>query len=139
MIEAFEFPGYASLVEVVAFIERTQVEWATDGAPRNWGVWTADGSRLLGNVQVHWLDDGRLNLSYAIFPMWRRRGFALRSSRLALGYARDELGASIGTIRVKENNLASLRVAEALGARQVGQETAQTRTLIVFEVDLPVT
>jgi RimJ/RimL family protein N-acetyltransferase len=137
MVDAFEFPGFPPLEEVAAFIERTKVEWATEGGPRNWGVWTAEGWRLLGNVEVHWLDDGRLNLSYAIFPTWRRRGFAVRACRLALGYARDEMGATQATILVKEGNVASVCVAEALGAHRVGEETAKTgTTMVVLELDL---
>jgi RimJ/RimL family protein N-acetyltransferase len=67
----------------------------------------------------------------------RRRGFAVRACRLALGYARDEMGRGTATVRVKESNVASVRVAQALGAHRVGEETAETgTTMVVLELDL---
>jgi RimJ/RimL family protein N-acetyltransferase len=124
-IRAFEFPGPASLANVVTAIERWQESWRTGGPERNFGVWLPDGATLVGNVSVRLIDHGHVNLSYLVFPAWRRRGFATRACRLALAYAASELGAVRARVAMLDTNLASAGVARALGAVEVGTEPSE--------------
>ena len=68
------------------------------------------------------LDDREVNLSYVVFPTWRRLGIATRASRLALSYGRHALGATAAVIKVLDGNTASLGVARRLGAVEAGSE-----------------
>jgi RimJ/RimL family protein N-acetyltransferase len=136
-ISAFEFPGPASLDDVRGAIDRWQQDWRSGGPVRNFGIWLPDGRTLIGNVEVRLLDEDEVNLSYLVFPAWRRRGVATRSARLALHYAASAMGAGTARIAMLETNRASIGVARALGARQVGTEPSETgATQLVFEVPL---
>jgi len=137
-IRAFEFPGPAPIQNVISAIEDRQESWAAGGPVRNFGVWLASTHALVGNVEVRGEGDGRVNLSYLVFPAWRRRGIATWAARLALDYAAAEMGATIAKIAVLASNPASQGVARALGAVPVGREgSAAGGTLIVFELTLP--
>jgi RimJ/RimL family protein N-acetyltransferase len=137
-IRAFEFPGPASMDNVVAAIDRWQESWRTGGEARNFGIWLADGGTLVGNVEVRLISDSRANLSYVVFPAWRRQGIATRAAWLALAYAATDLGAASARIAVLDTNPASMAVARRLGALRVGTERSEAGgTLIVYELVLP--
>jgi RimJ/RimL family protein N-acetyltransferase len=92
---------------------------------------------LAGSVEVRDLGDGRVNLSYVIFPPYRRRGLATRASRLALEYAARVLGASSAVIKILDGNAASLGVARSLGAEVVGREQSDAGgRFVVFRLPL---
>jgi RimJ/RimL family protein N-acetyltransferase len=133
-IEAFEFPGPAPIGNVLAAIERWQTSWASGGPIRNFGVFRAADDQLCGNVEVELLGDGWVNLSYVVFPEYRRRDIATAAARLALGYAATELGASRVRVKVLDGNLASIGVARALGLGTSTSERSEAgRTRLVFE------
>ena len=134
---AFEFPGPAPLADVTAAIDRWQESWAHDGPVRNFGIWDSTGERLVGNVEVRSEGDGRVNLSYVVFPEFRRAAVATRASRLALDYAATALDATTAIIKVLDWNAASIGVARSLGAHLVGTEESEARgRLLVFELVL---
>lgn len=136
-IRGFEFPGPATLDHVIAAIERWQRAWRAGGPERNFGIWLPDGATLIGNVEVRLLDGGVVNLSYVVFPPWRRQAIATRAARLALRYAASAMGVDRARIVVRETNVASVGVARALGARQVGTQAGESgATMLVFEVAL---
>jgi RimJ/RimL family protein N-acetyltransferase len=127
-LRGFEFPGPAPIERVTAAIEAWRAAWANGGPVRDFGIWDSATGALIGNVEVRVLPgDARLvNLSYIVFPQWRRRGNAIRAARLALDYARDELGARAAVIEALTDNHASLGVARALGATYTGETTKPT-------------
>jgi RimJ/RimL family protein N-acetyltransferase len=136
-IRAFEFPGPAPLANVVAAIERWQESWRSGGPDRNFGIWLPDGATLVGNVEVRVIEHGHVNLSYLVFPAWRRRGFATRACRLALAYAASQMGAARARIAMLDSNPASAGVARALGAVEVGTEASEAGgTYRVFSLPL---
>ena len=86
-------------------------------AVRDFGIWSAATGGLVGNVEVRVLDDELVNLSYLVFPEWRRRGVATRAARLALEYAtRRSSARAPARIEVLTDNTASLGVVRGLGA-----------------------
>jgi RimJ/RimL family protein N-acetyltransferase len=92
---------------------------------------------VAGGVEVRDLGNDRVNLSYVIFPPYRRRGLATRASRLALDYAAQALGASCAVIKILEGNEASLGVARNLGAELVGHEPSDAGgRFVVFHLPL---
>jgi RimJ/RimL family protein N-acetyltransferase len=136
-IAAFEFPGPAPIENVVAAIGAWQASWAADGPVRNFGIWETASGALCGNTEVRRLAWGRVNLSYLVFPSFRRRGFATQAARLALDYAASEMGATTATIKVLTWNEASIGVARALGAVDIGREASEAGgTFVVFELSL---
>lgn len=136
-IAAFEFPGPAPLENVLAAIDRWQESWARRGPVRNFGIWDPTGDVLVGNVEVRADDDGSVNLSYLVFPPFRRRGVATRACRVAIAYAATAFEATTARIRVLDWNEASLAVARSLGALQVGVERSDAGgRFLVFELGL---
>ena len=81
--------------------------------------------RHRGGVELRLLDTGEVNLSYVVFPTWRRLGIGTRASRLVLAYGSRVLGATTAVIKVLEGNVASLGVARKLGAVEVGSEPSE--------------
>jgi RimJ/RimL family protein N-acetyltransferase len=117
----FDFPsGPPPRFEVaVAGVKRCIESWRTawrDGGPQHhWGIWTEDGRRLSGGVEVRVRPDRRGNVSYVVFPNARRRGLATLAVRLAAEWAFSHLDI-VGLVAiVDERNVASRRVALAAG------------------------
>ena len=136
-IRAFEFPGPATIQNVISAIESWQESWAAGGPVRNFCVWLAGNDTLVCKFEVTYEVDARVNLSYLVFPPWRRRGIATRAARLALDYAATEMGATTANIVMLASNPASRGVARALGAVRVGQErSAAGGTFVVYELAL---
>ena len=136
-VAAFEFPRWSTITDVSAAIERWRASWAAGGPTRNFGVWDAASGALAGNVEVTTVGYRLVNLSYTVFPAWRRRGVATRASRLALGYGAGALGATRATIGALVENEASLGVIRALGAEGTGTRPSSTgRTLATFTLSL---
>ena len=128
----FEAPRPAELSDVQRFIDACQESWRSSGSHRHWGVRSVDSGALLGGVDLRILDLEEVNLSYVVFPPFRRQGVALRSSRQALDYAASELGASRAVIKMLPGNTASRSLAIRLGASYVGEEPSDAGS--VFEV-----
>jgi RimJ/RimL family protein N-acetyltransferase/predicted GNAT family acetyltransferase len=136
-LRGFEFPGPASLARVEAAIAEWRWSWAARGPVRNFGIWSAATGGLVGNVEVRVLDGHDVNLSYLVFPEWRRRGVATRAARLALEYGRTQLGARRARIEVLAENTASLGVVRRLGARSTGAVQRPTGSrYLTFSLDL---
>jgi RimJ/RimL family protein N-acetyltransferase len=137
-IRWFEFPRPAGREDVVNAIERWRASWTSSGPVRHWAVCERGTDAIAGGVEVRDLGDDVVNLSYVVFPAFRRRGFATSASRLALAYAERELGAKTAVIQVLEDNVASHAVARRLGATRRGSTASETGgILIVYELGLP--
>ena len=139
MRAGLEFPRASTVADVMAAIRRWQDSWANDGPVRNFGIRRDPDDRLIGNVEVRLEEPGRVNLSYTVFPAWRRSGVATTAARLALTHAHDALGARRATMKVLPWNTASLAVARRLGAREVGTAPADHpgAHYVLFDLDLP--
>jgi RimJ/RimL family protein N-acetyltransferase len=136
-IRWFAFPGPATRAHVERAIAAWQESWASEGPVRQWWVCRRPTGELAGGVEVRDLEDGRVNLSYVVFPAHRRHGLATRASRLALDYASRVLGASSAVIKIVEGNEASLGVARRLGADLVGYEPSDAGgRFVVFSLTL---
>jgi RimJ/RimL family protein N-acetyltransferase len=85
-------------------------------------VTDADTDELLGSVGIHGIDPatGRCAGGYWVAPDARGRGVAARGMRLLCRYAADELGVARIELWIEPSNVASQRVAEAVGFRREG-------------------
>ncbi|MGW6128493.1 GNAT family N-acetyltransferase [Cellulomonas sp. NPDC055163] len=108
---------------LAAWIGENRQAWRTGGPRRHLGVVDAASGELAGTVEAHLalpgLAPGSVNLSYAVFPRWRGRGYAARAVRLVCAWLADGgtgLGAArTALLRVDATNLPSLRVARDAG------------------------
>lgn len=102
-----------------AWIVRNQHEWRTGGPRRHWGIRDRASGELAGTVEVHLalpeLPAGTVNLSYAVFPAWRGRGYAARAIRLVCGWLTVATEADTAVLRIDAANAPSLRVARDAG------------------------
>lgn len=64
------------------------------------------------------LPPGTVNVSYAVFPRWRGRGYTARAVRLLVAWLAEHTDTAVP--RVDAENVASLRVARDLGAVEQG-------------------
>ncbi len=133
----FEFPAPATRENVIRAIENWMESWRTRGPVRQWAICDIETNRIAGGVEVRDLGGGEVNLSYVVFPRFRRAGVASRAAHLVLRYAAAELGATVAVIKILEGNDASFGVARRLGAIEAGRETSDAGgTFVVFRVQL---
>ena len=131
------FPQHSTRETVVRAIEGWSENWRTGGPVRKWAICDSATGAIMGGVELQRLSPDEVNLSYEVFPPWRRRGLASEAARLALDYAATTLGASSALIKVLPTNAASLGVARRLGAQQIGTEPSPGgATFIVFRYPL---
>lgn len=116
----FEAPRKAALSDVVRAINEWQTSWNELGVIRHWGVRPMESDTLLGGVELRDLGNADVNLSYLVFPPYRRQGIAVEASRLAMDYAAREMGAKRVIVKMLQENDVSLAVARRLGAKPSG-------------------
>lgn len=126
---------------VLAFIERMQRARDENRALWNFGVWDGRRGQLVGNVEgnaeagIDGVGRGEANISYVIFPSWRRRGFGVQAVRLLSDFLRDE-GIERAVIRAHPENVASIRVAERAGFTRTGMIETDEGPMVRFVRDL---
>lgn len=136
-IHWFDFPGPAPRSNVERAIGEWAESWSTGGPVRHWAICDQETGGIVGGVELRDLGDGNVNVSYVVFPAWRRRGIATRACRLALAHAVAAMDCRAAMIKVRKGNAASLAVARKLGATVTGLEVTETGDLsIVLRLDL---
>ena len=136
----FEAPRPAELSDVQHFIASCQESWRTMGSHRHWGIRRVGSLELLGGVDLRALGIDQVNLSYVVFPQFRRHGVARRASVLALDYAMTSMGTKAVIIKMLTANVSSRNLALGLGAHYLREEPSDGgETFQVFEVNLPLT
>lgn len=114
----FEFPGPASLENVVAAIVRWRRGWAQSGPTRHWGIWCG---ALAGGVEIRERRDRRASVSYVVFPTYRRLGVASEAIGLATAWALQHLRIDAVVAVIDELNVASIAAARSAGFVLEGQ------------------
>ncbi len=109
----FDFPGPAPMENVVKAIKNWRHNWLTDGPLRQWGVWS--NGQLAGGLDLRDRGDRRANLSYVIFPLFRRQGLATEAIRLATQWAFGNMSVDAAVAIIDEANLASRATVERNG------------------------
>jgi RimJ/RimL family protein N-acetyltransferase len=136
-IRWFEAPRPAQLSDVQRFIAECEESWWRTGTHRHWGIRKVNSEILLGGVDVRDVGGAEVNLSYVVFPQFRRDGVARGAALLALTYAARSMGARTAVIKILPENLASVNLAQELGAKYVGDEPSDAgRTFKVFTLSL---
>jgi RimJ/RimL family protein N-acetyltransferase/8-oxo-dGTP pyrophosphatase MutT (NUDIX family) len=78
------------------------------------------GDRLAGSVELRRTDEDNGRLSWALYPVHRGRGTAVRALRLLVAYAFEHLALSRVEAYVHPDNTRALRVATRAGLRREG-------------------
>ncbi|HEV8491957.1 MAG TPA: GNAT family protein [Candidatus Angelobacter sp.] len=110
--------GRSTLSNVEAFIRSNQESWRSGGPRRTFGIFDCASHRLTGFIEVNLarhVNPGEVNVSYGIFPQWRRNGLAMRAIDLMDQYLRTATKASRIVLRIFPGNTASLKLAEKAG------------------------
>ncbi|HEY2117327.1 MAG TPA: GNAT family protein [Candidatus Angelobacter sp.] len=110
--------GRSTLSGVEAFIRNNQESWRNGGPRRAFGVFDCASNRLIGFIEVNLArlaNPDEVNVSYGIFPQWRRKGLALRAIDLMDQYLRTATEARQIVLRIFPANTASLKLAEKAG------------------------
>jgi len=107
--------GRGTPATVETFIRNNQESWRLGGPRRSFGVFDCAGNRLIGFIEVNLarlVGPGEVNVSYGIFPQWRRRGLAVRAINLMDQYLRTATDSRQMVLRIAPANTASLKLAE---------------------------
>jgi len=110
--------GRGTPATVEAFIRNNQESWRNGSPRRSFGIFDCASTRLIGFIEVNMariVNPGQVNVSYGIFPQWRRKGLALRAIDLMDHYLRTATEARQIVLRIAPANTASLRLAERAG------------------------
>jgi len=110
--------GRSTPTTVEAFIRNNQENWLSGGDRRSFGVFDCASNRLIGFIEVNLariVEPGQVNVSYGIFPQWRRKGLALRAIDLMAQYLRTATETRQIVLRIAPENTASVRLAEKGG------------------------
>jgi len=133
----FEAPRPGELSDVEAFIARTIESWELRGEHRYWAIRRVNRNEIVGGIDLRSLGDDDVNVSYVVFPEFRRHGIAAQAVSVVLSYAATDLGAHRALFKMLPGNRASERVAIGAGATYLGEEPSNAgATFKVFELRL---
>jgi RimJ/RimL family protein N-acetyltransferase len=110
--------GKSTRATVETFIRNNQEGWRIGGPRRSFGIFNCTSTRLIGFIEVNLArlaGPGQVNVSYGIFPQWRRQGLAIRAINLMDQYLRMATEARQIVLRISPENTASLKLAEKAG------------------------
>ena len=115
-------PGPFTRRDIANQIRQWQDQWRLGGTRRALAVRETGSRRLVGGcvLEIRPDDDEIAELSYWVFPPYRRRAYATRSVELACRYAFDDLAVVRMELYIEPTNSASQRVATKAGFRQEG-------------------
>src|SRR5207248_1820869 len=100
--------GRSTPATVAAFIRKNQENWRIGGPRRSFGVFDCASKKLAGFIEVNLarlVNPGEVNVSYGIFPQWRRKGLALRAINLMDQYLRTATEARQIVLRISPANI----------------------------------
>ncbi|MEX0667341.1 MAG: GNAT family protein [Acidimicrobiia bacterium] len=109
------YPDRSTNESVRAAIESWQDQWRNDGPIRAFAIRSADSGDLVGGCEIRLQGDSIAHISYWVFPLFRRLGYATRADRLACSYAFAHLGVDRIELYSEDNNIASSGVARRVG------------------------
>jgi RimJ/RimL family protein N-acetyltransferase len=137
----FDAPRRATLDEMRGAMQRWMDARAA-GYPNFAYMARLPGAGLIGGCEIRRVEPDVANVSYWIYPLFRRQGHAARAMRLLLAAAPAIAGLRIIEAHVSPDNLASRRLAENLGFTESGtvEETAWhggVSTMVRYELALP--
>jgi RimJ/RimL family protein N-acetyltransferase len=123
------YPRHSTLDGVRAFILESERQWREGGSRRTLAIRLADARTLVGGCETRLQPDGSAEVSWWIFPEYRRRGLATRGVRLMLAYFSDGLGIRNFVALIEPDNYASRGVACNTGFVDSGLDSSGPRPM----------
>ena len=102
--------------------------WATPS------IGDATGSTLLGGCESRRQRDGTAQLSWWVFPQFRRRGLASRGVPLVVRYMDETLAVHRFVVSIEADNAASRAVARNVGFLECGTEINEGKPMLRYEL-----
>lgn len=96
-----------------------QVAFDTPGTWFQLGVREREAGRLIGDVGVHFLADGEVEIGVTLDPAFQGRGLGTEAVEVLLDHLFRVLGKHRVTASVDPRNEASIRLLQRIGMRQV--------------------
>ena len=125
MISRWLSGGASTEDSVREWIRSNEENWSNDGPRFAFAIETID-FELAGMIEVNvdyahfaGLAAGDANISFGVYPRFRRMGFASSAVRLAEDFMRSR-GVQRAIIRVEADNTASINLAQHLQYERVG-------------------
>lgn len=115
-------PQPYELQHATSYIEQCTHDWA-DGVNATFAIRAATDDQLLGAIRVSPTAAG--TAGYWVAPWARGRGVAAGALGLICEWGLGPLGMHLVLLEIREENVASLRVALACGFHQVGRLDAE--------------
>jgi RimJ/RimL family protein N-acetyltransferase len=115
----FDAPRAATLADIRAAMARW-IEGRAAGGPMFAYALRQPSGRLMGGCELRMLTPTSANVSYWVFPPFRRKGFAVRALTLLCEAAVHVDGLDRLEAHIAPDNLASRRLAERVGFIEVG-------------------
>lgn len=111
--------------DVARWLHGNAVGWALGGDVVDLGIEDLASGELAGCVVIQrgldYLRDGEVNLTYALYPAWRGRGWAARAVALAVRLEVARRPVARFVIRAAPDNPESLAVARRAGFTDAGE------------------
>jgi RimJ/RimL family protein N-acetyltransferase len=107
-------------------VERFRGEWV-EGSRLSLAIRDGVTGRAVGAVELRPRESATMEVSYVVAPALRRRGLASRAVSALLSWAGQELGVGVVLLNCRPDNLASRRVAEKCGFREVDSDPSELR------------
>lgn len=126
MARRFEWSGPASVEDVRGGVSRWVESWRSGGSERNFAIVDPATGDMIGDCELELRDDGFVNVMYAVFNGWRRRGVATRAVRLLAQHAAEVFPGHSLLFRIHPDNEGSKGVAQAVGAELAGTERSRS-------------
>ena len=107
-------------------VERFKTEWV-EGSRLSFAIRDVATGRAVGAVELRPLEDATMEVSYVVAPALRRRGLASRAVAALLSWAKEDLGVGNVLLNCHADNLASQRVAEKCGFKELSSDASEMR------------
>ncbi|MBV8714723.1 MAG: GNAT family N-acetyltransferase [Chloroflexi bacterium] len=127
------YPQRSTLEGVRTFFIDGQRQWRDSGSRRALAIRTAGTRTLVGGCETRLQPDNTAQVSWWIFPEYRRQGLATRGVRLMLRYFSTTVGISKFVALIEPDNEASRGVAHNTGFIESGSDTSGPRLMLRYE------
>lgn len=131
--------GHKSTIESVKnWIQNSQKSWNGGGTVFVFAIWSIEDCRLVGMVEanteyekIEGLQKGDVNISYAIYPDARGRGYASRAVSLVMNFLKKKQFAR-SVLRISPDNINSLKIPNTFGFENTGEIITKEGKMILF-------
>ncbi len=132
--------GQSTLESVQNWIKKNQESWNNGGPVFNFAL--RINGELVGMVeanvdrnQVEGLEEGDANISYALYPKARGKGYATKAVNFLVDYLKNK-GIKRAVLRIDKDNAPSLKIPLACGFQEAGEIDTSEGRMLIFRKEL---